>query len=360
MLLYGLAGLVLIAVGVAFFLFRRARRDADDQTIPASPDSGFIRENTQAAAGSISFQTDATLAIQESLFKLAFGANRIDYQILGDHQKVLKATQESVSTAMKEPRYFPRKPALLPKLLRAINALDSGRNEIVRLILQDAVLAGNVLKRANSVYYRQSQDVVESIDRAVTILGNEGLRAVASAVMQPVFQLPSGFFEHFAPVTWEQARRTAIAAEELARDNRSADAFVAHLAGMLGSLARIVLFRLANDKYRHKGNIMPRAEVFIRVMTDFGPQVARDIAAAWEMSEAFLEALDAQVRKIPPDQMSPLAKTVYHANLCGTLATLHCHGEGTEESARDLLVAQGLAPQSFAKMWQASIQGEIA
>ena len=361
MLLYGLAGLILLAVGVAFFLFRHSRRDADDQAVPAPPDSGFIRVSDTSTAGSIPFQTDTTLAIQESLFKLAFGANRIDYQILGDHQKVLKATQEAVPTAMKEPRYFPRKPALLPKLLRAINALDSGRNEIVRLILQDAVLAGNVLKRANSVYYRQSQDVVESIDRAVTILGNEGLRApVASAVMQPVFQLPSGFFEHFAPVTWEQARRTAIAAEELARNNRSADAFVAHLAGMLGSLARIVLFRLANDKYRHKGNIMPRAEVFIHVMTEFGPQVARDIAAAWEMSEAFLEALDAQVRKTPPEQMSPLAKTVYHANLCGSLATLHCRGEVTEESARDLLIAQGLAPQSFAKMWQASIQSEIA
>lgn len=360
MLLYGLAGLVLIAIGVVVFLVRRSR-DADDQTVPPPPDSGFVRESSETSTGSIPFQTDATVAIQESLFKMAFGATRIDYQILGDHQKVLKATQEAVPSAMKEPRYFPRKPALLPKLLRAINALDTGRNEIVRLILQDAVLAGNVLKRANSVYYKTGQEIVESIDRAVTILGNEGLRApVASAVMQPVFQLPSGFFEFFAPVTWEQARRTAIAAEELARNNKSADAFVAHLAGMLGSLARIALFKLTNDKYRHKGNIMPRAEVFIRVMLDHGPQVARDIAAAWEMSDAFLEALDAQVRKTPPEKMTPLARTVYHANLCGTLATLHCRGEGTQEAARELLLAQGLAPQSFAKMWQAAIQSEIA
>jgi HD-like signal output (HDOD) protein len=274
---------------------------------------------------------------------------------------VLRATQEAIAGAMKEPRYFPRKPALLPKLLRAINSQEGGRNEIVRLILQDAVLAGNVLKRANSVFYRQGQEVVESIDRAVTILGNEGLRApVASAVMQPVFQLPVGFFEHFAPTTWEQARRTAIAAEEFARIHKSADAFVAHLAGMLGSLSRIVLFRLTMDKYREKGNIMPRAEVFIRVIVDHGPQVTRDIAAAWEMSPAFLEALDSQIHNTSPSQMTPLASAVYYANLCGSLATLHSRGLYSAEASQALLVEQGLKPETFAQVWKAATSSEVA
>jgi len=274
---------------------------------------------------------------------------------------VLASIQESALGAATESRYFPRKPVLLPKLLRAINTASSGRNEIVRLILQDALLAGNVLKRANSVYYNASKEVVESINRAVTILGNEGLRApVASAVMQPVFQLPAGFFEHFAPTTWEQARRTAAAAEEFARAQKTADPFVAHLAGMLNSLGRIVIFRLTMDKYRERGNLMPKAEVFIRAMIDRSRQVARSIAAAWEMSPPFLEALDAQITQGSPEKMQPLARTLYYANLCGTLATLHEHELVTLEHAKELLVGQGLKAETYASVWKAASDKEIA
>jgi|SRR5712671_4402084 len=307
------------------------------------------------------FSTDTIVAAQNSIYKLSFGVARVDYEILGDHRRVLAAIEESVAGAVTQSRYFPRKPALLPKLLRAINTVSSGRNEIVRLILQDAMLAGNVLKRANSVYYSQGKEVIESIDRAVTILGNEGLRApVASAVMQPVFQLPAGFFEHFAPTTWEQARRTARAAEEFARVHKTADAFVAHLAGMLNGLGRIVLFRLTMDKYRDQANIMPKAEVFIRVMVDHSQHVAYAIAAAWEMSPPFLEALDAQIKQTPPEKMSPLARTLYYANLCGTLATLHCHDLSTAEHAKELLIAQGLKAESYATLWKAANDSEMA
>ncbi len=356
MLVYGLVAVVLLVIGGSVFFRCRGRKShAGGNSSPAH------KSETASTSTSIPFQTDATIAIQDSIFKFAFGVNRIDYRILGDHQRVLRVTEESIPGAMNQPRYFPRKPALLPKLMRAINSLDTGRHEIVRLILQDAALAGNVLRRANSVYYRSGQDIVESVDRAVTILGNEGLRApVASAVMQPVFQLPGGFFENFAPAIWEQARRTAFAAEESARVNQSADAFVAHLAGMLGSLSRVALFRLTMDKYREKGNLMPRPEVFIAVMKAHEAKVTRDIAAAWEMSDAFLEALDAQIKQTPPDQMTPLANTVYVANLCGSLATLHRHDLLSAQTAQELMLSQGLAQASLSRVWDAAIQTEVS
>ncbi len=346
--------LAVIVVAIGALIFRRrhaASADDDSISTTAQRDEDAATPDRNIAA-TIPFQTDAIVEQQNAIYRLAFGVKRIDYRILGEHVRVLKATQDAVAGAMNEPRYFPRKPALLPKLLRAINTLDNGRHEIVRLILQDAVLAGNVLKRANSAYYRQSTDVVESIDRAVLILGNEGMRApVASAIMQPVFQLPAGFFEHFAPITWEQARRTAYAAEEIARAHVSTDALVAHLAGMLGGLSRIVLFRLTMDKYRLQGNIMPRPEVFIKVMIDHEPQVARAIAAAWELSPAFIEAFDAQVQATPPHRMSPLASTVYYANLVGLLTTLHHHDLIDIESAYELLAGQGLESATSNAIW---------
>jgi hypothetical protein len=129
---------------------------------------------------------------------------------------------------------------------------------------------------------------------------------------------------------------------------------------MLGSLSRIVLFRLTMDKYREKGNIMPIPEVFISVMRAHGARVTRDIAAAWEMSDAFLEALDAQSKKTAPDRMTPLGRTVYFANLSGSLATLHRHELMPAEQAESLLRSQGFEPATLSRVWQAAAQSDIS
>ena len=323
--------------------------------------SSATEASHDAGPAQAEFRTDAIIAAQGELYKLTFNVAGIDHEIPEEHRQVLAALASSIAGVASQPRYFPRKPALLPKLLRAINTANSGRKEIVRLILQDAVLAGNVLKRANSVYYSEGKEIVESIDRAVTILGNDGLRApVASAVMQPVFQLPAGFFESFAPITWELARRTAATAEELARTQKSVDAFVAHLASMLESLGRIVLFRLTLDKYREHGTVTPQVQVFVRVMQDHSQRVAHAIASAWEMSPQFIEALEAQVAQVAPQRMSPLARTLYFANLCGTLATLHKHGLFAVDMARELLVAQGVGTDRFDTLWKVAIEDHEA
>jgi HD-like signal output (HDOD) protein len=306
------------------------------------------------------FATTAIEQVAADVYALAFNVARTDYRILGQHQAVLAAAKRAVPDVVNEPRYFPRRPTLLPKLLRAINAQDSNRAEIVRLILQDPVLAGNVLKRANSVFYRQSSMAVESVDRAVVILGNEGLRApVATAVMQPVFRLPKGFFDQFAPLTWELAQRTALAAETHARLHRTGDTFVAHLLGLLEGLGRIVLFRLTHECYRAQTNSMPRAEVFIRLMMDHGAEVARSVAAAWEMSPTFLEAIDAQIAHTPPSAMPPLARTLYFADLSGQLALLVRHGKLDADQAKALLHAQGMDADTYAALWPPAVETEF-
>ena len=358
LLWYIIACSLAVAVATTFVLHRFvARPKAVAGGEAWVPSSSGAAASADVEATEIPFRTDAIATAQSALYKLTFNVASFEQDIPDEHQRVLAAIESSIEVVASQSQYFPRKPALLPKLLRAINTVSSGRSEIVRLLLQDAVLAGNVLKRANSVYYNPGNKVVESVDRAVTILGNDGLRApVASAVMQPVFQLPAGFFESFAPVTWELARRTAAAAEELARTQRSVDAFVAHLASMLESLGRIMLFRLTLDKYRERGNLVPCVEVCVRVMQEHSQRVARAIAGAWEMSPQFLDALAAQVEQVAPDRMSPLARTLYSANLCGTLATLHKHDLFAADHAREIIVAQGVSSERFDRLWGAATE----
>lgn len=362
LLWYVIAGSSSVAIAMALVLRRLAgRARAVSGAALCAPRSDGSDASSSADPGQVAFRTDATAAAHRELYELTFGVASIESEIPDEHRRVLAAIESSIEGAASQAQYFPRKPALLPKLLRAINAPSSDRHEIVRLILQDAVLSGGVLKRANSVYYNRSETIVESIDRAVAILGNDGLRApVASAVMQPVFQLPAGSFARFAPVTWEAARRTAAAAEALARTQKSVDVFVAHLASMLESLARIVLLRLALDKYRDSADLTPRAEVFVRAMQGHSPRVARAIAGSWGMSRPFLDALEAQVRQVAPQRMSPLAHTLYLANLCGVLATLHEHELLAADRAREIMVAQGMGADRCEVIWSAATEDHDA
>jgi len=301
------------------------------------------------------FETEAVDQVHTECFRLAFGVRRITYRIFDDHAQIIKKVVAALPSALHDEKQLPRRPAMLPKLLRAINDSDSTREELTRLILQDAVLAGNVLKRANSAYYRQKNSAVESVDRAIVVLGFEGLRApVAAAVMQPVFRLPPGFFDKFAPTTWEQAQRSAAAAESYARIHRAGDPFTTNLIALLGGLGRIVMFRVTLDQYRNSGNLMPRAEVFIQLIKDHGRSLTRAIAANWEMSDNSLAAIDAQLARLAPAQMAPMAKALYYGELAGALVMTEIHMPTTPESSLSILEQQGLNQSTREALLQAA------
>jgi HD-like signal output (HDOD) protein len=339
-------------------VWRALRLRTQSLAQPASPD----QPQQSGAAEPPPYSNEVIDAVFAEPLRLAFGVPRFDYQIMDEHAAVLARVDATVGDAVFERDYFPRRPMLLPKLLQTLNDEEGSRDALVRLILEDPVLAGSVLKLANSAFYRLSPAPVESLQRAVALLGTDGLRSlVASAILQPVFRLPKGFFDNFAVLTWEQAQRTAAAAEACAKAERGGDPFVAQLLGVIGALARMVIFRLTMDRYRERPNVLPRAEVFIRSMQKHGRHVARLIASSWELSDVSLLALDEQSNRVSPASMSPLGRAVYFGELCGALALLHRRGVHSTDGAHALLLQQGLERQTVYAMWHAALPaGELA
>lgn len=318
---------------------------------PASRELPKPKDDEQPA-----FENEATAAVFDECFKLAFDVQRFDYEITGQHAAVLAKIDENAAESVHQREYFPRRPMLLPRLMRVLNDDDSTRQEIVQLILEDPALAGGVLQRANSAAYRYSPMPIENLDRAVVILGVEGLRGLmATAILQPVFRQPKGYFDNFATLTWEHARRTASAAEACARAVGNADPFVAQLLGLLGPLAHIVLFRLTMDTYRERPDILPRAEVFIRAIQTQSANVAGFIASTWQLSDPSVRALQEQQQRLSPAAMSPLGRVVYFSNLCGALALLAQRGTHSVESAQAILTQQGLTRETTTAVWNAAM-----
>ena len=340
-----IALLLAAAAALTVFLIRR-RRPTASFARPTQLDAATVEatSNQPTSAGDIPHWTEATEEVATQCLKLAFGVTRFDYQIFDDHARVLDLVERALDDAAAQQQYFPRRPRLLPKLLQALNDTESTRQELVRLLLEDPVLAGTTLKRANNAFYRMSAEPVESLDRAVAVLGTDGLRSlVSTAILQPVFRLPKGFFDRFADIAWEQAQRSAAGAQAHAEATQGTDPFVAQLLGVLRSLATLVLFRLTLDKYHSCPNVLPRPEVFIRVIQAHRPRLAVEICKTWQLSDMSVEALLEQQREVSPSHMSPLGRALYYGELAGSLATATHYSMYSEDGARAILLHQGLS-----------------
>ena len=335
--------LLLIAAGILFWLYRPGRLTAIHNRSASDGKSGANLQASDSAPAQIPYTTEVIESYVAEELKLAFGVSRFDYQIRDEHAAVLSQIDEAADESVHQRDYFPRRPMLLPKLMQALNDPEVSRESLVKLILEDPAIAGGVLQQANTAFYRVSPARVDNIDRAVWLLGTDGLkRIMATAIMQPVFRLPKGYFDSFAPLTWEHAQRAAAAAERCSKHGGQSDPFVAQLLAVLEPLARIVIFRLTTEKYRESPNILPRAEVFIRAMQRHSARVALRIAAAWEMSDQSTNTLREQAKRVSPETMLPLSQAVYFANLAATLAVLVSRNKITQHAAINTLVEQGM------------------
>lgn len=350
-----IAILIVLIVVLALVLLHIAQRARATAASSADPISSAQPQASVDTADAAPFATEATANAAAECFRLAFKVVQFDYQIVGEHAAVLASVGDSLDESVHEREYFPRRPMLLPKLLQAINDSESTRKELVDLLMEEPTLAGAVLQRANSAYYRVSPEPIESLDRAVFMLGTDGLRGLmATAILQPVFRLPRGYFENFADITWEQAERTASAAESHARAGLDTEPIVAQLLGMLSLLAHIVLFRITLDKYREHPSVLPRAEVFIKAIQMHRARIAGLIAQTWQLTDISVAAFTEQQQQVAPSQMSSLGRCLYFGDLCGALSTLAAHGLSSKETAQALLIEQGADRETTRAIWRAA------
>src|SRR5262245_14738626 len=251
LLLVVIGGSVLAIAGVVIFL-RATRQKAAPPPDPIAATTGSNRTLTGTTA------TGASTGIHwdEALRRfVAYALDDAPREALSlppdpDHAPVFQAVAKILERIEARPEYIPRRPSLLPKLLATVNDPQAAMVEISRIIAQDPALTGNLLRIANSPIYRVSSLPVESIDRAVTLVGVQGIRSIiATALLQPVMSGGSGAFSRFPELVWEHTLYSASAAEQHAVQIERSEPFVSQLVGLLYGLSAIVVFRIVRDQF---------------------------------------------------------------------------------------------------------------
>ncbi len=188
----------------------------------------------------------------------------------------------------------PRIPELIPKLLRSLRDENVTTGELATQVAEDVVLVAEVLREANSAYYRPMTPI-KTLDAAIMLLGQNGLRMLLARVaFRPVIRMhETGFARRAAPLVWNHSEKCAVAASLMA-PGLTADIFESCLAGLMQDVGLIVAFRLA-DRVCPNGRapasrdfgveLLARSRILSGVIArhwDFPDNVAQAISQAGE------------------------------------------------------------------------------
>jgi len=224
-------------------------------------------------------------------------------------------------------RYFPRRPLLMPRLLAATRDPTAAPTALADIIAQDPVLAGDVLRLANSAWYRLSQDPVETLQRAVIVCGTDGLESLAAlALTQPVFRGATGVFPRLPALLWERTTRATLAAALYAERVCPAERRSAQLLVLLRALGPLVVFRMIDEYYRLNPAAPRDAAACAAVLIELGGRAAAHIAVTWDSSariRAVLAGMEARPHAPAPDEVQrDLIAAVEAGELLGTVSLL--------------------------------------
>lgn len=221
--------------------------------------------------------------------------------------------EEYLRAALANPQHIAPLPRVCAELaqLSAQQVFDAA--QLARLIESDPVLAGEVMRAANSPALRPRMSVV-SLRQAVSWLGVAEVRNIAIAVMLQgeVFSAPG--HEPEADELWREAWLAGLWAKEIARTRRKhvESAFLAALMHRTGAaLALKILARFEVEQ-----RTVMDARSFTDLIIEFEPSFGRLLMSNWNLP-ADVQAGASDWRNYR-DSPAELASTVNAAHLLAT------------------------------------------
>jgi len=249
----------------------------------------------------------------------------------------------------------PRVPAVVPQLLRSLRDDSVSGSELARQIARDAVLVAEVIRDANSPWFRSGKPVT-TIDGAVRVLGENGLRILLARVaFRPIVNMQGGrVVRAVAPRLWQQSDACALAASLIAPD-LGADPFEAYLAGLVLNVGLMAACRLIDHLEQP---LVPQSDAFCTALQAHARELSAGIASHWEMPPFVAAAV---VRAGRPGTQ-PLAACLGQADALAQLRLLVDHGVLTLDDVRNdahsdagdgaalALLLEGPAGRHFARL----------
>lgn len=197
---------------------------------------------------------------------------------------------------------------VLAGVIRELNELtgsdDSDVNQLADAILKDANLTSQVLRIANSVHYNSSKQPINTVSRAIVLIGFTGVRAICISSMVIDSLLGDEPRERLLE-SMAKAFHAAVQARSLIRrttdEEVKEEVFIAALLYHLGDMSFWACAGQTADELDHamsREELTPKQAMQTILGTSF-KSITRELANIWKLGETLRLALD------PPKQQLP-------------------------------------------------------
>jgi HD-like signal output (HDOD) protein len=287
----------------------------------------------------------------QRLWRLAFGASTEAAPLERAHARVRDFICAVLEVDSLKSDYFPRRPALLPQLMQAVNDPSAASEKLSRMIAHDPVLTADVLRLANSSMYGISAAPIESVQRAIVVCGVDALRGIlATAMLRPVFRASRTNFPRLPRMLWERTERATRAAELYALKTNPQDRFEAQLLVLLRALGPLVVYSAALDGYSRSLKLSPNPALFVELIGSLAPRMSLRIARDWQTSPRLLSVLERTGEET-------LATALHVGELLGTLSLLESQTVISREERLDSMRAARLPAELVDDIWARLMTG---
>jgi HD-like signal output (HDOD) protein len=232
-----------------------------------------------------------------------------DIQPTAEEVQITRRLQ-AISTRF-DVRSLPRLPSVLPQLLRSLKSEHVGGAQLAQMIGRDPILVGEVMRVSRSIYYRTLHPI-QSLQHAVVLLGQDGLRRVVTAhLMKPIMHASAGMFGHVAGQRlWDHAERCAHACAFLGKGHT--DSFEAYLAGIVCNTGTGAVIRALDQEFPTAPG--PLTHQFLAGCSQMAAELSVKAARHWDLPPQVIEALEERAVPAAVAEPSPLGKALLCAN----------------------------------------------
>ena len=248
--------------------------------------------------------------ISTKFYDIMFGDINTNIPMSKLETKVLQKVKLILNTPSSLSQQIPVLPAMLVRLLNAIDDPDTSVLSFVKIIEQDPAFALAVLKAANSALYHRGDKEIVSLNRAITFLGLSGLLRIATTLlMAKVIPSKPIYYIMFGKQIWLHCVHCATLCELLAAKHDE-NVFDAYFLGLIHDLGKVIVFDCLSHALAEELSSLPGTTVFKKLMTEMSVSISYLIAIEWKLPKIYCEALKEQQTK----PSSALAALLYKAN----------------------------------------------
>ncbi len=187
---------------------------------------------------------------------------------------------------------MPVLPEISQRVLRMTSDPDVSMRDLAALVREDAVIAGQVMRAANSALYGGLTQITE-LDSACARLGMRTIANIVQTVANAnLFVTGDPGVEAMMKQLWRHSVVTAVCANELARLVAEPRPDAHYLAGLIHDIGRVALLEIVSNTY---GGVVRQLrespELLIDVLEKFHTLVGLHAVLRWQLPPEFAVAV---------------------------------------------------------------------